>query len=212
MTERRTTEDLIRQLAASPAPAPFHPVAAVGGMLAQLALGLGLFLLVFGLRTDLVVAWAHVPVQAKTILPVLLSLVAIRLALRSSVPGGRVALWPLTLPVALAGLLLVHRLVVADGSLLAEAIGQTALACLVSITLLALLPLAAGIFFLRRTAPTQPVLTGALLGLAAGAGVAAGYALHCTEDSPLFFVLWYGLGIGAVGGIGAALGHRFLRW
>ncbi len=212
MTERRTTEDLIRQLAASPAPAPFHPGAAVGGMLALLALGLGLFLLVCGLRADLVAAWAQVPVQAKTILPVLLSLLALRLALRASVPGRRLALWPLALPVALAGLLLVHRLAVADGSLLAEAIGRTALACLASITLLSLPPLAAGIFFLRRTAPTQPILTGALLGLAAGAGVAAGYALHCTEDSPLFFVTWYGLGIAAAGGIGAGLGHRFLRW
>ena len=212
MTERQTTEDLIRQLAAGPAPAPFHPVAAVGGMLAVLMLGLGLFLLAFGLRADLATAWAQVPVQAKTILPALLSPVALWLALRSSVPGRRVVLWPLMLPVVLAGVLFVRRLVSADGSLLVEAMGQTALACLVSITLLSLLPLSAGIYFLRRTAPTQPVQTGALLGIAVGAGVAAGYALHCTEDSPLFFVTWYGLGIAAAGGLGAGLGLRFLRW
>ena len=63
-----------------------------------------------------------------------------------------------------------------------------------------------------RTAPTRPVLTGALLGVAIGAGVAAGYALHCIEDSPLFFVSWYGLAIGIVGGVGGLLGHRLLRW
>ncbi|MBD3765305.1 MAG: DUF1109 family protein, partial [Rhodobacterales bacterium] len=44
------------------------------------------------------------------------------------------------------------------------------------------------------------------------AGVAAGYALHCTEDSPLFFVLWYGLGILVPTLAGAWLGRRLLAW
>jgi hypothetical protein len=65
---------------------------------------------------------------------------------------------------------------------------------------------------LRRAAPVRPGVTGALLGLAVGAGVAAGYALYCTEDSPLFFMLWYSLAIGIVAGCGAILGLRFLRW
>jgi hypothetical protein len=212
MTNRQSTEDLIRDLAARPAPAPFHPVAAVTGMLGVLALGLGLYFLGFGLRPDMGAAWQHLPVQAKTVLPVLLSGAAVWLAIRSSRPEGQVSLWPLALPVLLALLLFANRFASADGSRLAETAGQTALACLVSITFLSAFPLAAGILALRRAAPTRPVLTGALLGIAAGAGVAAGYALHCTEDSPLFFVVWYGLAIAIAGGSGAFMGHRLLRW
>ncbi len=41
---------------------------------------------------------------------------------------------------------------------------------------------------------------------------AAVYSLHCPEDSPLFFLLWYGLGIVIAGAAGARLGSRVLRW
>ncbi|HEY6918039.1 MAG TPA: DUF1109 domain-containing protein [Tabrizicola sp.] len=212
MTDRRSTEDLIRDLAAAPAPARFSPVATIGGMAGLVAGGLSLYFVGFGLRPDLSVALAQLPVQAKSILPALLSLSAIWLALRTARPGAQVALWPLAVPVVLALAMVLFRIAGADGSLVAEAVGQTAPACLASIAMLSLLPLVVGILLLRRAAPTRPMLTGALLGVATGAGVAAGYALHCTEDSPLFFVSWYGLAIAIVGGTGGWLGHRFLRW
>lgn len=212
MTTPQTTDDLIRDLAARPAPAPFQPATAVGGMAAVAALGLGLYFVGFGLRADMAGAWQHLAVQAKTVLPALLSLSAIWLALRSARPEGRIKTWPLAVPVALALALALQRLVMADGPRLVELMGNTAMACLASITLLSALPLAAGIALLRRAAPTRPVQTGALLGIAVGAFVAAGYALHCTEDSPLFFVSWYGMAIGLAGTSGAYLGHRVLRW
>lgn len=212
MTDKSSTEDLIRVLAASAAPARFNPVAALGGMAGLLVAGLGLFFAGFGLRADLAPAWAHLAVQAKTVLPVLMSAAAIWLALRSSRPAERVGLWPLAIPVALALVLAALRLSRTDSPVLAEIAGQTALACLGSIVLLAALPLVAGIALFRQTAPTRPILTGALLGTAVGAGAAAGYALHCIEDSPLFFVAWYGLAIALTAGLGAWLGHRFLRW
>jgi len=212
MTDRRSTEDLIRDLAATPVPARFSPGVAVCSMAGLLVGGLALYFAVFGIRPDLESAWTHLPVQAKSILPALLSLMAIWLAFASARPEGRVILWPLAVPVLLALALALFRIAVADGSLVSEAVGRTALACLLSIAMVSALPLAIGIAFLRRSAPTRPVLTGALLGVAIGAGVAAGYALHCTEDSPLFFLSWYGLAIGIVGGVGGLLGHRFLRW
>lgn len=212
MTERQRTEDLIRDLAAAPLPARFSPAATVGGMAGVLVIALALYLAGFGLRPDLFAAWAQLPVQAKSILPALLSLLAFWLVLRSARPDGRMILRPLAVPIALALGMVIFRVAGADGSLVAEALGRTALACLTSISMLSALPLAVGIVFLRRAAPTQPILAGALLGVATAAGVAAGYALHCTEDSPLFFVSWYGLAIGIVGGVGGWLGHRFLRW
>lgn len=212
MTQRRSTEDLIRHLAAAPAPARFNPVAALGGMAGLLVAGLALYFAGFGLRADLAAAWMQVAVQAKTVLPALLAAAAIWLSLRSSRPGARLGVWPLAIPVALALAMVLFRLSRAEGPLLAEMAGETALACLGSIALLSALPLAAGILLFRRTAPVRPVLTGALLGVAVGAAAAAGYALHCTEDSPLFFVAWYGLAIAITCGAGAWLGHRYLRW
>ena len=57
-----------------------------------------------------------------------------------------------------------------------------------------------------------PALAGFVAGLG-GAGMAAAvYALHCTEDSPLFYVTWYGLAIGGVAVVSAVAGARLLRW
>ncbi len=213
MTSKQSTAELIRQLAASPAPQPFRTGMVAGGMLAVLLMSLVAFWLVFGLRTDLAGAWLLLPVQAKTVLPLVLSVLALWFALASSRPDGQIVLWPLAAP-ALLGLLLVFQRLGqrAEGSLLTEVLGQTAFACLTSITVLSALPLGLGIVMLRRAAPTRPAMTGALAGVAAGAGAVAGYALHCTEDSPLFFVVWYGLAICIVACCGGWLGHRYLRW
>ena len=122
-------------------------------------------------------------------------------------------LWALMVPTALAMAMILGRLAIGlEGPLLAEMIGGTALACLGSITVMSILPTVAGLFLLRRGAPTRPGLSGALLGLAASAGIAAGYALHCTEDSPLFFVVWYGLAMAISTALGAVMGRRCLRW
>lgn len=104
------------------------------------------------------------------------------LALASLRPSAKLLLWPLLVPIVL-GLALVANRPLASGDLAAETLGQTAFACVSSIALLALALLAAGLVLMRRGAPTRPVLTGALTGLATGTGVAAGYALHCTDDS-----------------------------
>jgi hypothetical protein len=65
---------------------------------------------------------------------------------------------------------------------------------------------------LRRGATTAPRLAGALAGLAGSGLAAAIYTLHCTENSPLFYVTWYGLGIVVVTLVSAAIGKRYLRW
>ncbi|NEX48658.1 NrsF family protein [Pseudotabrizicola algicola] len=212
MSDRQSTDDLIRALAAAPAPAPFNPVVPAGAMFGLAAGGLAAFLVVFGLRPDLGAAWQDLGVQAKSLLPAVLCALALWLVLRASRPGTGLTLWPLALPLGAVLAMALLRLAGAEGALRAEVLGQTALACLTSITALSLVPLVAGILLLRRAASTRPVLTGALAGVAVSAGVASGYALHCTEDSPLFFGTWYGLAIGMVALVGAWLGHRFLRW
>lgn len=213
MTGPRTTDDLIRALVGSPAPPRFVPARAGWAMVAGAAAGLAGFLVLVGLRPDLAAALLDPTVLAKVLVPLALAVLALRLALASSRPGVRLRFWPLALPAVPALALAAQRLAeVPQAALVPEFLGGTALVCLGSITVLSLPPIAAGILMLRRGAPVQPGLSGALLGLAAGGGVAAGYALHCTEDSPLFFVPWYGLGILIAATVGALAGRRLLRW
>jgi hypothetical protein len=91
-------------------------------------------------------------------------------------------------------------------------VGHNVRFCTVFIPLFSLGPLALMLWALRYGAPTHPARTGAIAGLVAGGIGAAFYAAHCFDDSPLFVAVWYSLAIGAVAGLGALLGSRFLRW
>jgi hypothetical protein len=61
-------------------------------------------------------------------------------------------------------------------------------------------------------APTDLRRTGACAGLVAGSISAAGYALHCVDDSMPFVAFWYGGTIALCTLAGAMLGPRLLRW
>lgn len=134
------------------------------------------------------------------------------LALHSARPGAVVRPWLLAVPVAAALSLFAARLVQAPvGQILPAVLGNSA-ACLVSITALSAPAIILDLALFRRGATLRPAPTGALIGLAASGGAAAGYALHCTEDSPLFSTVWYGLAMLAGITAGAAAGRRMLRW
>ncbi len=210
---RPSTEDLIRDLSSRQAPAPFPALATVMATVAAVAVGVGLFWSVFGLRPDLDQAAALPMTWVKSALPLALALLAMPQALASARPGARLRLWTLALPAAVAAALVLQRLAtVPQGQILSEMTGQTAAACLLSVTALSAIPVTLGLLLLRRGAPTRPALTGACLGIATAAAVTSGYALHCTEDTPLFFVLWYGLAIAITAGLAALASRRLLRW
>lgn len=92
------------------------------------------------------------------------------------------------------------------------AMGDGWIECLVSIPIIAVVPFAAVVWAVRRMAPTDLARTGALAGFVAGGISAAGYALHCTDDSLPFIALWYGGAIVMCTLAGAVLGPRLLRW
>jgi len=49
-------------------------------------------------------------------------------------------------------------------------------------------------------------------GLLAGALGATVFAMHCTNDSPLFVAIWYALAIGLMAMFGLVVGKHALRW
>jgi hypothetical protein len=90
--------------------------------------------------------------------------------------------------------------------------GQSSGHCLAFIGIMSVPLLAASLWALRRGASTRPALSGALAGLLSGGAAATVYAVHCTEDSPLFYSLWYVLAIVGAAGVGWIVGRRLLRW
>ena len=90
--------------------------------------------------------------------------------------------------------------------------GDEWLECLVSVPVIAIVPFALVIWAVRQAAPTHLRRAGALAGLVSGGLSAAGYALHCTDDSLPFVAVWYGSTILLCTLAGAVLGPRLLRW
>jgi hypothetical protein len=85
-------------------------------------------------------------------------------------------------------------------------------ACLFCIPLFSLTPFAVLVLALRRGAPTNLTLTGAMTGLVAGALGAAAVAIHHPGGSLPFIAFWYGGPIALCALAGAFLGPRLLRW
>ncbi|MGO4908501.1 NrsF family protein [Pseudorhodobacter sp. W20_MBD10_FR17] len=90
--------------------------------------------------------------------------------------------------------------------------GKSMFTCLLTIPVLSIVPAIVILTTLRQGATTVPALTGFVAGLAGSGLGAAVYAMYCTEDSPLFYVTWYGLAILAVAATSALVGSRVLRW
>ncbi len=72
--------------------------------------------------------------------------------------------------------------------------------------------LMAVIYALRQGAPSSPAVAGAVGGLLAGAIGASVFAMHCTNDSPLFVAIWYVLAIAFMSMLGLAVGRQVLHW
>ena len=210
------TEDLIGQLAGEPvADRRGIEGRAVTGLGIGFLIALALFLPVLGPRPDLMEAVQRPIVAVKMILPLLLGPVALLLALRSArpttpAPAGVKALW--IWPAVALALFLYAFATTAPGARAVAFLGHSIPICLPAIVVLSA-PILIGLFrALKDGAPTRPARCGALAGLAAAGFATALYSTFCNEDSPLFYAVWYALGITIVTAAGAVAGGRYLRW
>lgn len=211
------TEDLITHLSQSPAIARHTgPEARLApALLAGAVVTIVIFLLVLGPRPDLAQALAQPLVLAKSVLPVILAVCAIALSLRAARPGaplgmGKWLIW--AVPVIAFTLLIGASLSTDPAQRRALFLGHSIPVCVPSIVVLSLPILAALIVALKRGAAVHPARCGGLAGLAAAGLATALYSLFCNEDSPIFYTVWYSLGIAIASGVGALAGRRWLRW
>ena len=180
-----------------------------------LAMAAVAFSIVLRPRPDIAEKIATLRVTFKFAVTLCLAFTAMRLALILSRPDAdprRTLLALATAPLLLVVGVTLELLATPAGTWAARLLGHYSLYCLASIPFLSLAPLMTLLAALRRGASSRPGLSGAAAGLGAGGLGAALYALHCTDDSPLFVAVWYSLAISFVVFAGALAGTRLLRW
>lgn len=190
-----------------------------GGLVGALVLAIVVAVLgiwvTLGFRDDLLLSLVTPVSVMRFILTAALGAIGVRLALVLARPEGRgmARLWPIVAVAAVAlGLLIWAYLATpAEGRQMAL-VGKTMVTCLVTIPLLSILPVTAIVLSMRNGATTTPALAGFVAGLGGSGFAAMVYAMHCIEDSPLFYVTWYGLAITGVTLVSTLIGAKVLRW
>lgn len=208
------TETFLRMLAQDVAPERSVAFGLAAALLAGGAVALFGVVAALGVRPD-TAAFLGVRVFVKQVWPIWLAVAAGCAALSLASPGRRTAPWLIALavvPVFLFAAVAVEMRLVTATNWRAVMMGQTAVACLGLVTSLSAPILAGVLWALRRGASLRLTLSGALAGLLSGGTAASLYALHCTEDSPMFYAVWYVASILLVAAAGAVLGRWLLRW
>jgi hypothetical protein len=199
--------------------APIRPGAArrrIGvGAIAGTLVAVIILLITYGLRPDIDTAMAGTMFWMKISYTASLALVAVSAAVvlarpEASPPGW---LWLLVVPIiALCGVSGLELASAPIGHRTAMWLGRTWQFCPPIVAMLSIPVMIAVMIAFRRFAPTRLRLTGAVIGLGAGASAATVYCLHCPEATATFVLSWYSLGIGIATVIGAIIGPRALRW
>jgi hypothetical protein len=210
------TDELINTLVADHAARPrAKPVGSSLTMAIITGLGISAarFSLTLSVRPDLPAALATWRFDLKLGDALVLALAATWVALRLSRPttttvsGMKALLVPALL---LLGAVVYELVTVPSSDWPSRAMGVSASMCFMSIISLSLVPLMGVIYALRQGAPSSPAVAGAVGGLLAGAVGATVFAIHCTNDSPLFVAIWYALAIGLVATVGLLAGQYVL--
>lgn len=209
------TEDLIRALAADTQIE--RPIAAMlAGLLGlSIAMAVAVIGVTLGFRDDLLLSLVSPLSVLRFVLTAALGLVGVRLALVLARPEGRALarFWPIAAVAAVAlGVLVWTYVATPPEARQMAVVGKTMVTCLITIPLLSILPVTALLISIRHGATTAPALAGFVAGVAGSGFAAMVYAMHCTEDSPLFYVTWYGIAITGVTLVSTLIGARVLRW
>jgi hypothetical protein len=208
------TEDLIAGLSrdARVAGPSVHGRLAIAAVAAA-ALALAFMLVSVGPRSDLAAAAGTMLFGQKLLLMATLSVAALALLRAAARPEAELPKVVLVIPALIFVVGMGHELAtqspVAYG---ARLVGRNSVVCLIAIPLMAAAPLAVFLTAMAKGAPRDAMQAGALAGFAAGTIAAFFYGIHCTDDSPLFVVAWYSIGIALMTAVGAALGRRVLAW
>ena len=208
-----STDDLIHSLASTAGTrqrgASLQAVIAVSGA-ASLACALLVVFSVFGIRQDFADMAVRMPFAFKVAYSGALVAGASVVALYAATPGASAtALYALSPAV----LLLACGVIFDPTGFPIMGRTDTAVAiCVGRILFLSLPAMMLTFVFMRKSAPTQPLFAGAVVGMLSGSVGALAYALACRNDDTAFVAIWYAAACAIMAVVGAIVGHRVLRW
>lgn len=209
------TDDFISALAAD-APARWRFMAVLGIAIgAAVILAAVLFFAAIGFRPDIAEALRTPRFLFKFVVTLSLACTgtaAVAALGRPGVPVAGKLLLLLTVPALLLGGAIVELIALPESRWMPSLVGHNARFCLTLIPLLAIGPLACFLVALRKSAPSNPGVAGAVAGLAASGIAATFYAANCNDDSPLFVMTWYPIAFLLVTTAGYLIGRKLLRW
>jgi hypothetical protein len=211
------TDDLIAALAGDAAPSRGESVSRtlVLGLALGAVVSIAIMVLWLGVRPDFMDAMRTGPFWMKFAYALSVAALGFGMVERLARPDGEGGVFgPMLLaPLAVMTVLAVYQLWgVPEELRMTMMLGHTYQVCARNIVIVSA-PIFLGLFWaMRSLAPTRLTLAGAVAGLLAGAAGTFIYAFHCNESAAPFVVIWYTLGIAAVGVLGALMGRSLLRW
>jgi hypothetical protein len=180
-----------------------------------IALAAAIFFPTLGPRPDIATAAETPRFLFKFVVTITLAVSAfglVRVLSRPAETSRRAMLYLVPAPALVIMAVIIELFLVPPGTWSTRLVGTNSMVCLTYIPLMGIGPLAIFLVALRYSAPAKPALAGAVAGLLAGGIAATFYAAQCTDDSPLFVATWYTIAITGLALVGAAGGHRFVRW
>lgn len=209
------TEDLISALAADGRQTSRLGRSLLMALVAGALIAGAAFFATLGFRPDIDSAMRTIRFLFKFLVTLSLAAAAISVVWRIGRPGVPLALpgWALVIPVLmLVAAVAIEMRVMPEADWGARMIGRNWMHCLMAIPAFSIPTLAALLYALRESAPSNPALAGAVAGLVSAGIAATYYASNCTDDSPMFVATWYTLAVLIVAAAGALIGGRLLRW
>lgn len=210
------TDQLIRTLAADNArrTQPVGVLLALA-LLAAAPLSIAMFFMMLGVRSDVMTAMHNPFFDLKFVVTLALAISAMVVSLHLSRPEAVLRGWGLLLLIP-AGILAAgigsEMMLPQRVPMMTRLVGHNWRVCMSAIPLMSMPLLAGALIGLRHGAPSRPAVAGAIAGMMSAGLAATLYASHCTDDSPLFVMTWYGIATAAVAAIGALVGSRVLRY
>lgn len=209
------TDDLIGLLAADSSPPWRFQRVLAAAVACGILIAAIMFFVGIGFRPDIDQAMSSIRFLFKFVITIALAVTATRAVFVAGRPGARLGWRGIALaiaPILILCAAAVELMVLPEKQWMPHMIGHNARFCLTLIPLLSIGPLACLLVALRRGAPSNPGLAGAIAGLAASGIAATFYAANCNDDSPLFVMAWYPLATLIVTTAGYLIGRKLLKW
>jgi hypothetical protein len=207
-----STDDLIHSLASTAGTQRSASLQAAFTVTAAASLACALLLVfsVIGIRQDFADMAVRLPFAFKVVYSSALVMGASVVALYAATPGASATASCAMLPAVI--FLACGIIFDPTGFPIMGRTNAAVAICVGRILVLSLPAMILTFIFMRKAAPTQPLLAGAVVGMLSGSVGALAYTLACRNDGTAFVAIWYAVACAIVAAVGAIIGRRVLRW